>query len=650
MTDGIHAWRRLIAVTLWPALVAGCGGNDDADAGTDWVWDGNPVEWRCMTEGDMHCNGNVHEWCVQDQEFLVKETRDCTAEGLVCVDDPPVGCVECLPDQLGCDGQYIVQCDATSVEWTVVGWCNPAMGEACVNGRCFNGCEYAQRLSSNVGCDYWAVDLDNAMVGFGLDASSQQFAVVVSNPSTLDATVTVERNNALPGETPDVEVVDEQMLPPGDLYTFLLDRREVDGSSLFGLDDGTGTAVTASAYHITSTAPIVAYQFNPLDNVDVFSNDASILIPSNSTGTEYLILGWPQTIAETPENPNTDMGDHLRAFLTIVGTQPATTVVVELPLVDNLEVLGDGADIPPMVGGDSLTMELGMFEVLNLETDGFMADFTGTHVTADKPIAVFVGSEASDVPTFTTLSNRLCCADHLEEQVYPEGTHGRTFLAGVTPARTEAVSAAGGEVSVPADGEKEYFRIMAIEDETRIDTTLEPPDDVFLLARGEFVTVMSTRDFTITADKPISVGQFVASQQVTGISNDLPGGDPAFILLSPMEQWRESYIFLTPGHYAFDFIIIMHETSAVITLDGSPLPPTCRTSDVLGDEDMSVTRCQLSFPEIVEGTPPDNILEGEQNDGVHDIISDIPVGIVVYGFDNFVSYGYPGGTDLELIE
>jgi hypothetical protein len=38
--------------------------------------------------------------------------------------------------------------------------------------------------------------------------------------------------------------------------------------------DGTGTS--RRAYKITSDLPIVAYQFNPLDNVDVFSNDGSL--------------------------------------------------------------------------------------------------------------------------------------------------------------------------------------------------------------------------------------------------------------------------------------------------------------------------------------------------------------------------------------
>jgi hypothetical protein len=646
--------RLAAAAGLAAALLCGCKGEDtNKDGDLDWVWDGNPDEWRCMTEGQMRCDGNVWEVCVRDEEFLVSHRTDCTVLGQVCLMDPPVGCADCIPGSLGCDGpETIVLCEEDPVGWVANGWCDPEEGEICVNGACYNACEYAESMHSNVGCDYWAVDLDNAMINFGLDASSQQFAVTVSNSSPIDATVTVTKNASEYGEATDVVLVDEISLAPSDLYVFQLDRNEVDGSSLFGLNDGTGTALTSRAYRITSTAPIVAYQFNPLDNVDVFSNDASILIPTSALRDEYIVLSWPQTIAETPGNPDTDMGDDLRAFVAIIGTQEATNVRVELPFNDRMYALGDGDTIPEMGPGDVVDVTLGPYDVFNLESDGFMADFTGTVVKANKPVAVFTGSEASDVPTFTDLATRLCCADHLEQQVYPVGTHGRNFVAGLTPMRTAAVRAAGGGVSVPEDGEKEYFRIMAVEDETTVTTTLEPPDNEFMLGKGYYKTLMSKKDFLITADKPISVGQLVASQQVTGISNELPGGDPAFILISPVEQWRDDYIFLTPSLYAFDFIIITHSPSAVIRLDGEPLPPTCDTVEIEDTEgDFAVTRCQLSFPEIITGaTPPDNIVDGEQDDGVHTITADRPVGIVVYGFDNFVSYGYPGGTDLVLID
>jgi hypothetical protein len=602
----------------------------------------------------MRCVGNVHQWCEPDGEFIVIRSRDCSLEGLVCVEDPPVGCAPCVPDNLSCQGQNVILCDEDAMGWVVVDWCNPARGEACHNGRCVSGCEHAEYYRSNVGCVYYAVDLDNAGLNHAENASAQQFAVAVSNPTDLTAEVAVERNDALPGEVPVIVEVDRRTVEPGDLAVFLLERREVDGASLFGLNDGTHTALTSRAYRIVSTAPIVVYQFNPLENVDVFSNDASILLPATAAGEEYVVLGWPQTIAHTPVEPDTDMGLDLRSFVAVVGTQPGTNVRIELPLTDTLRVRGDGDAIPDLYGGDVLEVTLDEFDVLNLESadHAFGADFSGTVITSSRPVTVFSGNEASDVPFFDTLSSRMCCADHLEQQLYPANTSGRSYLVGHTPYRMEAVSAAGGDVSVHE--EVEYFRILALVDDTLVRTTLDSPDDILHLDQGEHRTLMSRHDFAVLSDKPITLGQFTASQQNLGLhcafpDVDIPGGDPCFILVSAIEQWRSEYVFLTPGEYAFDFVIIAHPAEADVRLDGRPLPPTCRTSPVTGvdGEELGVTRCQLSFPEV---GPTGGVLPGDQDDGVHVVGADVPIGIVVYGFDCRVSYGYPGGTDLRVIE
>ena len=59
----------------------------------------------------------------------------------------------------------------------------------------------------------------------------------------------------------------------------------------------------------------------PLENVGVFSNDASILFPTSSLGTDY----WVMT---------RDHGTPFRSVMTIVGTQPGETeVTVRLPFL-----------------------------------------------------------------------------------------------------------------------------------------------------------------------------------------------------------------------------------------------------------------------------------------------------------------------------
>src|SRR5581483_1133411 len=128
----------------------------------------------------------------------------------------------------------------------------------------------------------------------------------------LTARVEVHRNNAPPGMPPQLERVAMAVIPPQDLETFNLPNRWVDCSSSPDLNDGTGTCLSSRAYRVTSTYPVIAYQFKPLDNVNVFSNDASLLIPSNSVEGSYRVVGWPQQFVRST-NPMIDSQVNARA-------------------------------------------------------------------------------------------------------------------------------------------------------------------------------------------------------------------------------------------------------------------------------------------------------------------------------------------------
>lgn len=590
--------------------------------------------------------------CSCTHETILGDTRadpaaDPTVDPVVDVPvdapvDVPVEDVEdavddCVPGHPECEGENVVDCGE------VLEWCDPGRGEMCLDGECIGSCEVAGILRSNLGCTFWAVDLDNIATTEIVDAASQQFAVIAVNPGREAALVTADRNDADPGETPVVHTVDEQTIDPGEMAVILLHRREVDGSTPAGLNDGTGTALTPNAYRITSTRPVAAFQFNPLDETLTVAGDASMLIPQSYLHYDSIVLGWPQTLVNTPGNPDTDMGDDLRAFVTIVGTQSPSSVQVTLPSDGSLRVLGDGVSIPDMGPGDVLEVTLGEFEVLNLETDGFLSDLTGTLVSADRPVAVFSGAEAADVPTWGIVSERTCCADHLEEQLPREGISGSEFVVGLTPSRIEAVRLAGGTVE---DGDEvELFRILALEDATIVRTTLPSPDDRCTLDRGEHRTLASLQDFHIAAGRPVLVGQFVAGRYSTPIPWDQPAGDPSFIMVPAEEHWRRTHVFATPSTHPFDFLVITHPVGADIHLDGEALPSTCEETVVAGTAgERAVTRCQLSFPEIdLTCDPLCEILDGRQDDGVHVVTSDVPVGVVVYGFAYNSSYGYPAG-------
>jgi len=684
-------------------LIASC--SDDAppgDSGTDTstLPINDAGEFFCVDEESQACIGNVHWYCERPEgsEFVRSANEDCAERGLVCA--PDLWCVTCRPDALGCDGNTVIQCESDGSAWVDQEECNLDDGFACRDGRCVNLCEEALTQRSYVGCEFYSVDLDNASIAAGRDASAQQYAVVVSNPGTVETEVYVEINEGAFGEAQSITEILRVAVPPGDLEILELPRREVDGSSSNsqcfpddracpgsevcvcsrmdtdppcfcrvsatsdGMNDGTHTAITSHAFRISSQLPIIAYQFNPLDNVGVFSNDASLLLPTSAIGRRYTVIGWPQTIANDDLNAENDFDpsrddEDLRATLTIVGTQRETNVNVTLG--DRVVKLVGAGPIEEMGPRGSFNLVINAYDVINLETEGLNGDFTGTVIDADREVSVFSGSEASDVPRFDTYATRQCCADHLEEQLWPDQSHGSRFMIARQPRRSVSLNAAFLDPltdSVAEPNEPEWVRVLATTPGTTVlNTTLPFPDDMITIDEGESIIYRADQDFILEADKPVAVLQALPSQEAVGIPPEYPGGDPAIVFVPPVEQYRQDYVFLTPDLYSFDYVTITGPADAQIILDGEPLDPLkCETSaaDGLmrrpGDPPPTevIHRCQFSFPDVI-GLPNVRVEDGDQNDGVHSIIADQPVGIVVYGFDAFVSYAYAGGLNLDII-
>lgn len=706
-------YRRFAFPFSFALLAVGCttGTNSPPDAGRPSpIVDGGFV---CLYEEAVACIGNVHHSCERrpgggefDIDTVLVDCNEMTLEGRTTTCVPELGCTLCRPGEIFCMGDAVAECGDDGQSYEVREHCEVEDGFVCQQGRCRNLCDIAIAERSYVGCEFYAVDLDNAALGPGNDASAQQYSVVVSNPSGQPTEVVVERNIAPFGEPPVVEAIRSVTVLPGDLEVLDLPRREVDGSSSFarcsasaecdageacwcagelrvedappegghrdcrcrnapgasGINDGTHSALTSNAYRLRSTLPIIAYQFNPLDNVGVFSNDASLLLPTSALGTHYSVVGWPQTIADSDDpnedfDPRTDDED-LRAFLTIVGTAPGTRVTITFgPEVRR--VIGTGG-YPDAVPGDVWELTIGAFDVINLETAGFNADFTGTRVQASFPVAVFSGSEASDAPRFDTLANRQCCADHLEEQLFPDDTLGTRFYIGRMPPRTRALNAAFVDPTVDSVGEfnePEYVRVLAVRPGiTTIETTLPSPDNYVELGEGESLIFTATQHFEMKTSQPVAVLQVLPSQEAVGIPSYYPGGDPASIAVPPVQQYRREYVFLTPGLYAFDFVTITAPRTAPVLLDEKPISEfDCMVQPADGirrrdgdpPPEWVVYNCQLSFPDVLGRNQP--VQDGIQNDGYHTLRSTEPIGLVVYGFDAYVSYAYAGGLNLEPI-
>jgi hypothetical protein len=624
--------------------------------------DAVPPESPLCTLGDRRCDGNRVQECQRgiDTRPGWSTVEDCETRDLACASGT-MGCRPCRPGSTTCGGSNADRVDTCRFDGSGFdpGPVCVGDGKACRHGICDDLCAVARARKSNIGCEYWAAHLDNARISASLNATAQQYAVVVSNPQNdVAANVTIEQDDAKIGEPAKLRVVAKARVTAQNLEVFLLGPRWVDGSTDIAGNGETHTAVSRHAYRITSDVPIIAYQFNPLENVNVFSNDASLLKPVEAMEGRYVVVGWPQTIARDSD-PNKDFAIDLRQFLTIVGTRKDTDVTIKT----TADIVGGGG-INATNKGSTLTYKLQPFEVLNLETGSFHADFTGTLIDASQPVVVFSGSEASDAPHWDDFAERACCADHLEEQLDPARTAGRRFVIARSPNRARAVRFAGAS-GVGEFDEPDFVRIVTVTDGvTHIRTNLPKEtglDDIYLKGPGEFREIEMHQDFTIESDGAVHVSIVQSSQEAAGIPRGYPGGDPSLLLVPPIEQFRNDYVFLTPDKYAFDFVTVMAPKGTQLLFDGAPfdadacsqafVPPA--KSPVTGQvngEGFDVWRCQLSFPVYDETKPETKRLgPGRQNDGVHRLQASRPVGLVVYGFDAYVSYAYAAGTELESL-
>src|SRR5450432_699880 len=232
--------RRLrVRTALGSALALLCLTACGYDRGDRWL-SRNAAAPLCDL-GSLRCNVSLERCVSSDAGAKWQTVDDCQSRGLICSVSLEA-CASCEPNQTSCSGQTVLLCDDTGSQQTPQNTCDPSQGEACREGGCVNLCVRASQRRSNVGCEYFAVDLDNAMIDDTLNAAAQQFAVVISNPETDVATdVTIEQDNSAPGTDNAPTEIATATIPPFSLRVFKLGPREVDGSPDGEFNTGTHT-------------------------------------------------------------------------------------------------------------------------------------------------------------------------------------------------------------------------------------------------------------------------------------------------------------------------------------------------------------------------------------------------------------------------
>jgi hypothetical protein len=561
------------------------GGTVVADAGV-----------TCTAMGTL-CDGQTPYRCNPDGSRNMSPA--CVGERPFCA--PGIGCLACLPESLRCDPDAPdtpQRCASDGSRWIAQTACDTAAAQRCSDGRCGDPCAVPDGVRPYLGCAYWATQTPNSQL-----YSRFPFAVAIANPQSFEVAVRV-RGGALTEPR-------EVMIPAGEVSTVELPWvpalvqynpanpgcAGLPGERCASASPARSGVAQGGAYRIESTAPVAAYQFNPLTfqttaasgrSVFSFTNDASLLLSQRSLTQRYLVLTAANWQPDSVRSPGVVLGGFI-AVTAITGE--TTSVTVRLPARHGVAE----ADDRNVVQHDNL-----MPGDVALVVGAASGDLSGAIVEASAPVAVFAGHDCTNVP-----QSRVAC-DHLEEQVLPVEALGRDYV--IAALRDREVGS--------------LVRMVAANNDTlvRFDPANVAP--ALRMRAGEVVELVAAGTFRVSASKPILVAQFMMGQ-----GSGQGAGDPAMVYEVPVQQYRDRYDVLVPETYTANFFGVVTPRGSHVLLDGSPL---AGTTEQLGPWDVIHAR-------VAPGRHQLRTREG------------VPLGVKVYGTATYTSYMYPGGLDLRLL-
>lgn len=551
--------------------------------------------------------------------------RITCAAPLSCVDD--VGCRVCQPSLPSCEGNLRYRCKPDGSGRELIEQCSA--GLSCSLSGCVDLCAEAAQNRSYLGCDYWPTFTSNRE----LDPIFLP-AVAIGNGNLVSAHVVITKNRV---------AIAELDVPPGSARTVSLAFDEALKSA------GGSSLVRQGAYHLTASVPVTVHQYNPLlfqqqhpcalasnaeldsnDSCYSYTNDASLLFPSTAltqdpeqrTGAflEFVAVSR-STFMKVVDSPPVLAGRPGFVAVVAVGATPTTVTFKSSAFTlgspdevqtDAIEPLSPGGMIQrTLMPGDVLqllsqvpTVCTGTMSSNGIYCDpGASFDLTGSQISADGPIQVISGHDCTNVPF-----DRSAC-DHLEESMVPVHAWGNNAIVTVPQV------AAGGEY---------IMRVLSGDDANTV--SFDPPvHEPVTLAKNQMIELDARVSIVVQGTGRLLVGQYLIGQN----QSTLRVGDPSLSVSVPVEQYRASYNFISPGTYQRNYVDIIALSDDIVTLDGQLVT----TFTPVGNSGFSVASVVL------------------QSSGAHEIhgVSAIGIGIVLYGIARYTSYMLPGGLDLQPI-
>jgi hypothetical protein len=384
-----------------------------------------------------------------------------------------------------------------------------------------------------------------------------------------------------------------------------------------------GTGI-GDAFHITTSAPVVAYDIFPYGGGRAAATSATLLIPTTAWDTNYVAV---DSYAQSQVGGTTP-------FIEIVAAEDGTAVTIR----PTAAIVG-GNGVPPAAAGTPATYNLDKGQVLQLSQP---AELLGSAIQANKPIGHWGGSACINIPVDVD------ACDSAHQQIPPVKALGHEYVAVRYRNRFDGV-----EESVP------WRMVGAVDGITLTWDPAPPPGAPATLKAGELAEFRAAGPFSVASQDAIH--PFYMSAHMTGCyeldptGNDCRG-DPEFVNVVPPQQYLSSYVFFTDPTYPETNLVVIRQKSPAgfqdVTLDCAG-PLTGWTPVGLGGR-YEYTRLDLVRHDFAP--------QGNCDNGRHEISSSGPFGLTVWGWGSAetnpggngfyslaVSYAYPAGAAVQAI-
>jgi IgGFc binding protein len=590
------AWALSVAGVFALGASTGCGG---AQGGSGFGKDAGGG-------GNKDATLDVSQ---QSDNYVPILKYDSGGEGSGC----DTHCSADLHDVLDCNNMLLKTCPASE-------GCGPG-------GACVPACQSAAANQSTVGCDYYSV-----VPAGGPDlADGSCFAAYIANTWNGPVTLTVDYLGA-PLSLASMAVIPTGtgkaitytplvggVLPEGQLAILFLTQApdvEITCPTPTGvpMDTQIDTSGIVNGFHITSSAPVVAYDIYPYGGASADLSSATLLIPTTAWGTNYLAV-------DAFSAPMLEFTG-LYPFIQIVAAEDGTEVTVS----PTVAIVG-GTGVAPAAMGVPTTYTINAGQVLQfLQED----ELNGTPIKSTKPIGVWGGANCMNIDPM----DEACDSGH--QQLFPISALGNEYVA----VRYRPRDPAQPDEAPP-------WRIMAAVDGTILtyDPATPPAGAPTTLNSGELAMFYSAGPFTVTSQDnkhPFYISAHMGGENFMG--GNYTSGDPEYVNVTPPLEYLSSYIFMTDPTFGNTNLVLVRPKTTSGTFNDVTLD--CQGTPVVGWTPVGTSgNYEYAWVDLLIGDVP----QGACNNGYHTIKSDGPFGLTVWGWDSYDSYAFAAGASVQPI-